>query len=112
MKTTSLLLLSVLLTSCAWLQSPEGKKTIVALSDIGLRAAVEHGKLSPGDVVQVQQGVAVVTDGTTTMTKIVKLSEIGLSAAVSKGVLKQGDAVLIQEATAVITQAVPPEAKP
>lgn len=95
------------LPACELMKTPQSKQLVVSLVEIGLKAAVEHGKLDAGDALSIGNGVAVVTSGDTTLSKVVKLSDIGLNTAVSKGIVKPGDAVLIQEASAVITQSLP-----
>lgn len=97
------------LPSCSFLSSTTGRQVVVSLAEIGLKAAVDHGKLSSGDALTISHGVAVVTEGDTAKTKIIRLGELGLQTAVEKGLVKPGDAVLIHDATAVITQAIQAE---
>jgi hypothetical protein len=94
------------LASCSFLASAAGRQMVVSLAELGVQAAVNHGKLSPGDALTINRGVAIVTDGDTTLTKVVKIGELGLQSAVNSGLVQDGDAVLIKEATAVITKAV------
>ena len=93
------------LSSCAFLASPAG----VALTQLGLNLAVERGKVSQGDVVTIQRGLAIVTNPEdSTVMKVFDLTELGLGDAVRKGKLKTGDSVLIQDAMAIIQRAVVP----
>ena len=98
-------------TSCSFLTSAAGIAAVeniaVPLATIGLQAAVDKGKLSTGDAVTLQRGLAVVTNqNDSTTVKVFNLAELGLQAAVSKGLVKPGDSVLIQNAAAVIQRAV------
>lgn len=98
------------LSSCAgfaaFMASPAGQVT-VALADLGLNMAAAKGKISPGDNVAIQRGLAIVTNpADPTSLKVFSLAELGLQTAVSKGVIKQGDALLIQEAGVIIKNAV------
>lgn len=104
MKTIALLAVSILtLSSCAFLR--ENRQTLVSLSELGLAASVASGKLQPGDAVVIGQGIAVVTDDSSTKAKVVKLAEIGLATAAQRGVIKPGDALLIREAGAILIKA-------
>jgi hypothetical protein len=116
MKLLSLILLTACIasfTSCAALLTPAAVQVEMSLATIGLQAAVAHGKVSPGDAIIIGKGVAVITSGDTTISKVVSLSNIGLDTAVAKGIINPGDSVLVKQATAVITQAItPPPAAP
>jgi hypothetical protein len=95
------------LSSCSFLASQAGQTLILSLTEIGLKAAVAKGKVSEGDSVTIQKGLAVVTNpNDDTVMKVFTLAELGLKSAVEKGVLKQGDAMLIQEASVIIKSAV------
>ncbi|WP_397384722.1 hypothetical protein [Prosthecobacter sp.] len=98
------------LSSCAgmtaFLASNAGQATI-ALADLGLNLAAAKGKITPGDNVAIQRGLAIVTNpADPTSIKVFSLAELGLQTAVNKGVIKQGDALLIQEGAAIIKNAV------
>jgi|GEM_PF-1777558 len=98
------------LSSCApftaFMASPAGQATL-ALADLGLNAAAAKGKISPGDNVAIQRGLAIVTNPADPATlKVFTLAELGLQTAVNKGVIKSGDALLIQEAGVIIKSAV------
>lgn len=107
------------LSSCSTMQklgaalsTPEARQIEMGLTDLGLTAAVVTGKLTPGTALLIRDGVAVVTSGGTTLSKVQTLSDLGLTAAVNKGLLNPGDAVLIKDTTAIITQAIiPPTAE-
>lgn len=92
----------------AALSTPQAKQTELALAELGLHIAVNAGKLSAGDALSIGNGVAVLTSGDTTISKVVQLSSIGLDTAATKGLIKPGDSVLIKATTAVITQALAP----
>ena len=92
----------------AALSTPQAKQVELALVDVGMHIALADGVITPGDVVTIGNGEAVVTSGDTTISKVVKLSKLGLDTAVSKGLVKPGDAVLVKESTAVITRALTP----
>ena len=95
------------LSSCAFLASQAGQTLILSLAETGLKAAVAKGKVSEGDHVTIQKGLAVVTiPKDETVMKVFTLAELGLKAAVERGVLKPGDALLIQEASVLIKSAV------
>lgn len=98
------------LSSCApftaFMASPAGQATL-ALADLGLNVAAAKGKISAGDNVAIQRGLAIVTNpADPTSLKVFSLAELGLNTAVSKGVIKQGDALIIQEAGVIIKNAV------
>lgn len=104
------------LVSCAglttWLATPAGRAT-VSLAELGLDVAAAKGKISPGQVVNVKQGIAVVTDpGDSTVSKVFKLEDLGIKAAVQTGKLQPGDAVIIQQASAIVQSAVQPPEPP
>ena len=104
-----LLTLSALaLTSCQFLASPAGKQVVYSLAEIGLKKMVDTGHLEKGDSLKLAQGVAILTDGETGLTKAVKLASLGLQTAVDKGLVAEGDSILIQEAAAVVTKAFAP----
>jgi hypothetical protein len=104
MKTIALLAVSIVtLSSCAFLR--ENRQTLVSLSELGLAASVASGKLQPGDAVAIGQGIAVITDDSSTKAKVVRLAEIGLTAAADRGAIKPGDALLIREAGAILIKA-------
>ena len=94
----------------AALSTPQAKQVELALVDLGLHVAVGNGVLSPGDMVTIGNGVAVITSGDTTVSKVAKLADIGIDAAVAKNLVKPGDAILIKATTAVVTQALTPVA--
>ena len=98
------------LSSCApfaaFMASPAGQVT-VALADLGLNVAAAKGKISAGDNVAIQRGLAIVTNpAEPTSVKVFSLAELGLQAAVARGAIKQGDALIIQEGAAIIQSAV------
>jgi hypothetical protein len=79
----------------------------VALADLGLNAAAAKGKISAGDNVAIQRGLAIVTNpADPASVKVFSLAELGLQAAVARGAIKQGDALIIQEGAAIIKNAV------
>lgn len=109
----------LLIPSCTTMQkigasltTPKAKQVELALTDLGLHVAVDAGKLSSGDALTIGNGVAVITSGDTTISKVAQLTNLGLDAAVSKGLVKPGDSVLIKATTAVITQAIAPATPP
>lgn len=98
------------LSSCApftaFMASNAGQATL-ALADLGLNAAAAKGKISAGDNVAIQRGLAIITNPADPATlKVFTLAELGLQTAVNKGVIKSGDALLIQEAGVIIKSAV------
>lgn len=96
------------LASCSFFATAAGQQLIVSLAELGVEAAMAHGKLSTGDALTINKGTAVLTSGDTTVSKVVSLTSLGLDTAVSKGLLAPGDAVLIKDAGAVITKAIAP----
>ena len=92
------------------LSTPQAQKVELALVDLGLHVAVGDGYLSPGDMVTIGNGVAVVTSGASTISKVSQLADLGLNRAVAKGIVKPGDAILIKDTTAIVTQAITPVA--
>lgn len=104
------------LTSCQFLASPGGRQVVYSLAEIGLKKLVDSGHLEKGDSLKVAQGVAILTDGETGLTKAVKLGALGLQDAVDKGLVAEGDIVLIQDEVAAVTKAfapvLPPPAAP
>jgi len=109
-KAMALCLFMSCLVSCAalstWLASPAGQAT-VSLASLGLDVAAAKGKIAPGQVITIKQGVAVISDPTASATdKVVKLEHLGLQEAVASGKLAPGDSLIIQQATAIIQQAV------
>ena len=107
MRTLLILTLSIL-AAC----SPQQRQTTLALTDLGLAAAVASGKLTPGDSLAIGNGIAIVTSDDSTQSKVLKLADLGLAAAAQKGLIKPGDALLIQTASAVVTTAILPPADP
>lgn len=106
----------LMLSSCAqWTQfmsSPTGKTT-VALSKLGLDLALERNQVSPGNIIQINKALAVVTDPSNRANDMVyKLGEIGLDAAINNKLVKDGDVLTIQKATAIIESAVDAPAVP
>lgn len=98
------------LNSCApltaFMASNAGQAT-VALAELGLNVAAAKGKITTGDNVAIQRGLAIVTNPEDpTSVKVFSLAELGLQAAVARGVVKQGDALIIQEGAAIIKNAV------
>lgn len=98
------------LASCAgmaaFMASNAGQAT-VSLIDLGLNVAAAKGKISTGDNVAIQRGLAIVTNpADPTSVKVFSLAELGLQAAVARGAIKQGDALIIQEGAAIIKNAV------
>lgn len=106
----TLLILTVsILAAC----SPQQRQTTtLALTDLGLAAAVASGKLSPGDSLAIGNGIAIVTSDDSTQSKVLKLADLGLAAAAQKGIIKPGDALLIQTASAIVTTSLLPPADP
>lgn len=107
------------LNSCApftaFMASNAGQAT-VALAELGLNVAAAKGKITPGDNVAIQRGLAIVTNpADPTSVKVFSIAELGLQAAVARGAIKQGDALIIQEGAAIIKSAIiapqPVEAK-
>lgn len=94
------------LTSCAFLESAQGKQMVVSLEQLGVTAAVDSGKLSPGDAIVINEASAVLTSGDSTMSKVVSLGSLGLDTAANKSLIAPGDVVLIKDAGAIITKAV------
>ena len=92
----------------ASLSTPQAKAVEVQLANLGIQEAVNLGKLSPGDAVSIGNGIAVVTSGNSTVSKMVQLSEIGLDTAAQKGLISPGDNLIIKATTAVLTQALAP----
>ena len=92
----------------AALSTPQAKQVELALVDVGMHVALADGVITPGDVVTIGNGVAVVTSGSSTISKVMALSDLGLKAAVNKGLVKPGDAMLIKDSTTLITQALTP----
>ena len=92
----------------AALSTPQAQKVELALLDIGMHVALADGVITPGDLVTIGNGVAVITSGDTTISKTVKLAKLGLDTAEAKGVVKPGDTLLIKESTAILTQAITP----
>lgn len=102
--------LCLLSLSCApltaFMASNAGQAT-VSLIDLGLNVAAAKGKISTGDNVAIQRGLAIVTNpAEPTSVKVFSLAELGLQAAVARGAIKQGDALIIQEGAAIIKTAV------
>lgn len=100
----------LMLSSCAqwtrFIGSPTGNATL-ALAELGLDVAMARQQISPGNVVQINKALAVVTDPNNSRNDMVyKLGEIGLDAAAEKGLVKDGDLLIIQKATAIIQSAV------
>jgi hypothetical protein len=98
------------LASCAgvtaFMASNAGQAT-VSLIDLGLNVAAAKGKISTGDNVAIQRGLAIVTNpADPTSVKVFSLAELGLQAAVARGAIKQGDALIIQEGAAIIKNAI------
>lgn len=103
----------LIIPSCSFFQSPQGRQMIVSLEQLGVSAAVASGKLSPGDAIAINEGTAVLTSGDTTISKIVSLGSLGLDTAANKNLIAPGDVVLIKDAGAIITKAItPPPAPP
>jgi len=92
----------------AALSTPKAKAVEVQLANLGIQEAVNLGKLSPGDAVSIGNGIAVVTSGNSTVSKMVQLGEIGLDVAAQKGLVSPGDNLIIKATTAVLTQALAP----
>ena len=90
----------------AALTTTKAKQVELALVDVGLHVALADGVITPGDAITIGNGVAVITSGASTVSKVVALGDLGLKAAVNKGLVKPGDALLIKDSTAVITAAI------
>ena len=103
-----LTLSALVLTSCQFLASPAGHQVVYSLTEIGLKKMVDSGHLEKGDSLKLAQGMAILTDGETGLTKAVKLASLGLQTAVDKKLVAEGDSILIQEAAAVVTKAFDP----
>jgi hypothetical protein len=102
----SMLMLSSCAPFTAFMASNAGQAT-VALAELGLNVAAAKGKITPGDNVAIQRGLAIVTNpADPTSVKVFSLAELGLQAAVARGVIKQGDALIIQEGAAIIKSAI------
>lgn len=98
----------LLMSSCAgwtkFMASPTGKFT-VALTKIGLDVAMERNQISPGNIVQVNKALAVVTDPSNQANDMVyKLEEIGLDTAVANGLVKDGDVLTIKSKDTAVIQ--------
>lgn len=112
---TGLLMLagmSLSLCSCQFLASPAGiallENVFVTLSEAGLQNAMQKGKISSGDTVTIQRGLAIVSKADDpAAVKVYNLAELGLQTAISKYMLKDGDALTVKPEGVVIQRGSP-----